>query len=147
MGEPIRIELRGEPVAKQRPRFSRKSGVAYTPSKTRTAESVLRLAAHKAMGSRKPIDGPVRLDVMVRLAVPRSWSKRKQAEALLGLILPTNKSDWDNYGKLASDSLNQICYRDDAQVVEATVCKRYSARPSLTILVREIAPAGQRDAA
>lgn len=38
------------------------------------------------------------------------------------------------------DSLNEVVWKDDAQVVEATISKRYSDIPSLKITVREIAP-------
>lgn len=135
---PIVIELRGEPKAKGRPRFIRATGRAYTDSKTRSYESHLRLAAQDAMGAKKPIEGPVTLSVSVHLPVPRSWTQKKRAAALLGLVAPTSRPDWDNYGKLSSDALNEIVFRDDSQIVEAVVRKRYSDRPRLKIEVREI---------
>lgn len=38
---------------------------------------------------------------------------------------PTSKPDWDNEGKLVCDALNGIVWRDDAQIADGRVRKRY----------------------
>ncbi len=136
---PIVITLRGEPKGKGRPRFVRATGKAFTPAATRSYESHLRLAAQEAMGARKPIEGPISVDVVALMPIPKSWSRSKRAEAALQLHRPTKKPDADNLMKVL-DSLNEVVWRDDAQVVEAKISKRYSDIPSLKITVREIAP-------
>jgi Holliday junction resolvase RusA-like endonuclease len=138
MSESIVIELSGAPVGKGRPRFVRSTGMAFTPAKTRTYESHLRLAAQDAMGARPPIEGPVRVTMIARLPIPKSWSKRKISEARLGLHRPITKPDVDNYLKLL-DAFNQLVFRDDSQIVEATVRKTYSEKPALRIEIEEIA--------
>ena len=50
-----------------------------------------------------------------------------------GEIRPTVKPDWDNIGKIISDALNGIAYKDDAQVVSCTVEKRYSNTPCVEV--------------
>ena len=55
-----------------------------------------------------------------------------------GDIRPTKKPDWDNIGKVVSDSLNQIAYRDDAQIVDSQVRKFYSRLPRIEIIISEI---------
>jgi len=59
---------------------------------------------------------------------------------LEGRVLPTSKPDGDNNLKLVQDALNEIVWRDDAQVVDARVIKRYAAEPALRIQVREFGP-------
>lgn len=137
MPNPIVIELPGVPVGKGRPKFVKATGIAFTPAKTRSYESHLRLAAQEAMGARPPIDGPISIMMAALLPVPKSWTQKKRAAALLGIVRPTSKPDADNYLKL-SDALNEIVFRDDSQVVEATVRKAYSDRPLLRIEIREL---------
>jgi Holliday junction resolvase RusA-like endonuclease len=51
---------------------------------------------------------------------------------------PTKRPDWDNLGKLVSDSLNGLAYKDDSQIVEATAAKYYSDRPRVEIEITEV---------
>lgn len=131
------IELSGDPKGKGRPRFSRKSGVAYTPAPTRNYEAALRLAAQAVMLSAVPVEGPLKVVVDAFFGVPRSWSIRKRESALLGLLRPTGRPDLDNIVKVL-DALNGVVWRDDSQIVLAIVSKRYSDRPRLRIEVEKM---------
>ena len=57
------------------------------------------------------------------------------------VIRPTKKPDWDNIGKVVADSLNQVAYRDDAQVVDSQVRKFYSDQPRIEVTI-QVATAG-----
>ena len=133
----IIVELAGVPVGKGRPRFVRATGAAYTPSKTRRYENDLRLAAQEVMGKRPPICGPVTVRVEAHMPIPSSWSRKMRAAALQGMVHPTTRPDPDNLLK-SLDAFNEIVFRDDRQVVEATVVKVYSDRPRLWVQVREL---------
>jgi Holliday junction resolvase RusA-like endonuclease len=133
MTGPITITLRGEPTAVGRPRFA-KTGVAYTPERTRNGLAALRFAGQEAMGDRPPVEGPVRLEFRAELKIPASWSKKKQHRAVIGELMPIGRPDLDNYIKLL-DALNAIVFRDDSQIVQASVIKRYSLTPQITITV------------
>lgn len=108
----------------------------YPDPDTAAYEETLALAGRLFMKSKPPTTNPVALLVHVFKPVPPSWSKRDQRAALLGGILPTSRPDWDNFGKI-TDALNEIVWRDDSQVVDGRVIKRYSERPGLRIEVRE----------
>lgn len=131
---PIIVQLTGQPVGKGRARFVRATGHAYTPEKTRTYESSLKLAAMDVMGSSPPIGGALRVCVIACMPIPQSWSKKKQADALCGLVRPIGKPDADNFLKTL-DSLNQVVWIDDAQIVDASIIKKYDVRPRLEIRV------------
>lgn len=146
MAAPIVIRLDGEPVGKGRPRFVRETGHAYTPAHTRSYEVALRLAGQDAIGIREPLEGPLAVYVEALFPVPASWSKKKRAEALAGRVQPTVKPDADNLLKVL-DALNEVVWRDDKQIVEAHVLKRYSAKPALVIEVLEAAPTRLAEAA
>jgi len=133
-GAPITITIAGEPVAKGRPRATRR-GILYTPAHTRKYEAHGRLAAQLAMGERPPIEGPVRLELLAALPIPASWSQRKRTLAITGDVLPCSRPDLDNYLKSALDSINEIVVRDDSQVVEFTARKRYSASPKMILTI------------
>jgi Holliday junction resolvase RusA-like endonuclease len=133
-GTPITVIIAGGPVAKGRPRMT-KRGFAYTPAATKKYEAHGRLAAQQAMNGRPPIAGPVRAEILIDLPVPQSWSRKRQAAALAGYIRPTSRPDTDNYVKAAFDAINGIAITDDSLFVELAAEKRYSRVPKLTITV------------
>jgi Holliday junction resolvase RusA-like endonuclease len=148
MSAPIIITIGGDPVAKGRPRMTRR-GFAYTPAATRKYEAHGRLAAQLAMGGRAPISVPVRAEISIDLPVPASWSGKKRDAALRGDVRPTSRPDADNYVKAALDAVNEIVVTDDSLVVELVAAKRYAATPQLQITIMPLAalPAQGRAAA
>lgn len=127
----------GEPVAKARPRVTR-AGITYTPAKTVNYETLVKELFCVTYPDHKPVEIPVKLLLKAYFAIPSSWSAKKQQAALYGMIRPTKRPDWDNLGKLVSDSLNGLAYKDDSQIVEATAAKYYSDRPRVEIEITEV---------
>jgi Holliday junction resolvase RusA-like endonuclease len=137
---PVVIDFAGEPIAKGRPRMAlgpTGKPIVYTPAKTRKYEAALRYAASAAMAGRLRFIGAVAVEITARLPVPKSWPKKKQQEALCGVVRPTSRPDVDNYAKAALDVLNSVVINDDAQIVRLTVAKVFSANPGLRIEVSE----------
>jgi Holliday junction resolvase RusA-like endonuclease len=132
----VTIELAGIPPAKGRPRFTR-GGIAYTPAKTRANEAALRFAAQEAMSGRPPLEGALAISITATFPVPVSWPKHKRHAALMGEHHHTRRPDTDNLLKTI-DALNQVCWRDDAQIVRAEIIKLYGTRPRLTIEIKQI---------
>ena len=132
------IVVRGQPIAKKAPRFSRRSGIVYSDPTTKKYEAHARIAAQNAIGNGKPITEPLYVMVEVELPVPQSWSHKKQRRALEGIIAPTKRPDVDNLAKSALDACNTIIWHDDCQIVGLFVVKRYSEMSRLTIRVRVV---------
>jgi Holliday junction resolvase RusA-like endonuclease len=132
----IVIELVGKPKGKGRARVTR-AGIAFTPAATRSYETALRWAAQVAMQGRKPLTGPLSLNVEAFLPVPRSWSKKKQRMAIAGLVRPTGRPDLDNIIK-STDALNAVVWNDDTQVVDVRASKSYSDKPRLVLTVMSL---------
>lgn len=139
----------GVPVGKQRARSSTRittgaNGKAkaatrhYTPAETVNYEALVSWTAKKAFGSLPLITGPVDIELRIFLPVPASWSKRRRALALDGLVLPTVKPDVDNIEKAISDALNKVVWRDDAQVCDVVKRKRYSEQPGVMVRIKPI---------
>jgi Holliday junction resolvase RusA-like endonuclease len=129
----------GEPVGKGRPRFARRGAFthAYTPEKTKTYEDEIRMMARAAMGSSEPLDTPVTVAIYIRVGIPASFSKQKRKDALSGILKPTKKPDLDNVAKCFLDSMNEIVYLDDKQVINLHVTKVYAETPAVEVMVKE----------
>lgn len=131
----------GQPVAKGRARFARRGNfvTTYTPEPTARYENLVKVAAAEAMKGAAPMQGPIRLGVSILLQIPASWSKRKQAQAIDGLVAATKKPDADNVLKAVKDGMNGVVYLDDAQAVEIRLVKRYAAVPGVSVVAEELA--------
>lgn len=134
MSDDIVITVPGEPIAAGRPRFTR-TGIAYTPERTRSEQAILRDAAEQQMNGRLPLEGPLEVIFHADRSVPTSWSRKRQDQALLGIRQPITRPDADNLLKML-DALTHIVWRDDAQIVRLFFEKRYSAKPMTVITVR-----------
>lgn len=139
MGEPITIVMPGKPRGKQRPRFVRSLGIAFTPKQTRVQEAVVKDLAIRAMDGRTPFDGPVRLDLTVFVEIPRSWSRKKREAAARGELRPTGRPDGSNIQKLLEDGCNGVIFRDDSQIVDWSGRKLYAEIPSTVCAFTELA--------
>ena len=134
----IAFEIPGPPFGKGRPRAFRMGNSVrmFTPQKTASYESMVKLVAHRAMAGAGLMAFPVALSLIVLHPIPKSWSKRRQEAALAGTERTTTKPDADNVAKVVADACNGVVWVDDAQVVELSVSKRYSATPGVMVEVR-----------
>ena len=112
----MKFTIPGEPVGKARPRVTKWG--AYTPEKTVNYENLVKVLYNGPMH-----EGYVTMTVTAFYAIPKSASKKKAEQMHSGEIRPTKKPDVDNILKVIADSLNGIAYKDDAQIIKASVEK------------------------
>lgn len=131
--------VEGEPKGKGRPRFRRTKNFVqtYTDAKTKSYEQQIKDAATRAMGESEPLETPLSVFLYVRFSVPKSYSKQRTKDCLSGKEKHTKKPDIDNVAKQILDSMNDVVYKDDTQVIFLNVKKLYSTVPGVDILVRE----------
>jgi Holliday junction resolvase RusA-like endonuclease len=136
--DPVVIHVPGPPVAKGRPRFfgGGRFPRAYTPKETEAYETTVRWYAAREMAKRglQPLDGALSVTIEFTLPIPPSWSQRKKDHAVLGSIMPIGRPDSDNLAKAITDAANGHIWRDDSQIVELIVRKRYG-EPGATMTV------------
>lgn len=135
----VKFTILGEPHGKGRPRFNPKNPMARprTPDDTVIYENLVRTEYQRQCGSvRFPDNEPLDMRIMAYYTIPASASKKKQREMEEKIIRPIKKPDWDNIGKVVADSLNQIAYRDDAQVVDSQVRKFFSRQPRVEVVIQ-----------
>lgn len=120
---PLKIVIPGKPTGKARPRFAK--GRVYTPAKTKSYEEAVAWAAKVAMKGRTIISGPVRLTITCSFkSKERGWH--------------VSKPDLDNCVKAATDALNGIVYKDDAQICYMNVSKIKGLVDEVEIYVRPL---------
>ena len=131
----IYIMIPGEPVAQGRARYTAQHGFVrtYDPKKSADYKSYVRRIANHING--QPLEGPIVMRVDLYRGIPKSWPKKKQEQALLGIVKPTIKPDCSNYLKGIEDALNGIAYIDDSQIVLVYVTKQYAAEPRAEIRI------------
>jgi Holliday junction resolvase RusA-like endonuclease len=139
------VELPGPPRGRHEmariiwPRGGKPFAQIHLDSKTVRYMRSLAKAARVAMGSRPILDCPVAVGVLATMPIPQSWTKREQADALAGIIIPRCKPDWDNIGKMC-DAFKGIVWTDDALVADGTIIKQYGQTPSLRIEIFRLQP-------
>lgn len=129
----IRVVVPGQPVAKGRPRVTRK-GHAYTPKRTRDYEKLVKECWISA-GSASVGRSQVIMIINLYMKIPKSESKKKKQQMLAGEIPHVKKPDVDNIAKCIIDSLNSLAYDDDSQITQLRVSKTYSDNPRAEILI------------
>ena len=136
----VTFEVPGDPHGKGRPKFARRGNFVqtYTDKKTTSYEDLVRFHANIAMVDLAPLKSAVAVYIYIKLAVPKSYSKKRTEACLSGLERPTKKPDWDNVAKSICDAMNGIVYMDDTQIVDAHVTKVYAASAGVDVGVKEI---------
>lgn len=147
MKDTIKFVVLGEPQGKGRPRFvsrynpatGKSFGKAHTPEKTVAYENLVRTEySIQTKNFRFPDDAMLDMRIIAYYSIPKSTSKKKKAMMLEGFIRPTKKPDMDNVMKVIADSLNQVAYKDDTQIVDAQCRKFYSEEPRIEVIIRKI---------
>lgn len=117
----IKIEAPIKPIPFKRVSFS--GGHRYNPKQYRAFKEELGWYALRAMKGQDLLKGALRLDVKV-------YKKRRD-------LLTKCWGDVDNFTKAVMDSLNGICYEDDAQIVQINA-QKLIGEPQILIKVREL---------
>jgi Holliday junction resolvase RusA-like endonuclease len=133
----LTFTVHGHPKGKGRARFvsTPRGGRAFTPAETVAYERMIAWLAKQA--GAQPVEGPLRMRLAIYMQIPQSATKKRRAEMLAGVDMPTKKPDLSNVLKAVEDGLNGIAYKDDAQIVSLIVDKFWSDEPRVEI---EISP-------
>lgn len=132
----VNFTIDGEPVGKARPRMNTRIGKAYTPDKTRIYEDYTKLLYKSQV--KHYFEGYVKLTVKAFYGIAKSDSKKIKEQKSNNILRPSKKPDIDNVMKLIADSLNEIAYKDDTQIVEMQGMKFYSNKPRVEVTIESI---------
>ena len=130
----MRLEIKGQPVGKGRPRLSRYG--TYTPEKTKNYENYVKLCFINKYKDYTPTEKPLKTKITAFFEVPTSYSKKKKKE-LIGQP-HTSRPDIDNIVKIILDSLNKLAYKDDNQIAKLEVEKLYGEQAKVVLEIEEV---------
>ena len=131
----MKFEIIGKPIGKGRPRLGKYG--TYTPTKTANYETLVKWTFANEFKNFKPIEGAEKAKITAVFTVPKSYSKKKRAEALTRIDY-THKPDCDNIAKIILDSLNGLAYIDDSQVSCLLVFKNYGEQEKVIVELEKI---------
>lgn len=139
----ICFAIPGKPQGKARARTfynpKTKGMSSMTPEKTVLYENLIATCYLQEAGDERfSDDAYLKVRIQTFYEIPKSSTKTKKAAMAAGEILPDKKPDIDNIAKAVLDALNEVAYRDDTQVVELQMRKKYSDRPRLEICIEEL---------
>ena len=130
------FNIPGKVQAKQRPRFNGK--FAYTPKETIAYENWVRTCYLEKYRGQPILENPLKVKIIAYYEIPKSTSQKRRLEMKDDKVFPTVKPDTDNIAKSILDSLNNIAYLDDKQVVKLEVEKYYSDVASVVVMIDEV---------
>lgn len=131
------FRIPGVPYGKARHRMTR-MGIAYTPKETTVYENLVRTTFIQNRMGWEITPLPIIMHITAIFPIPKSASKKMREAMSSGRVRPTKRPDWDNIGKVISDSLNEIAYKDDSQVVECRVEKYYGEIPQVDVTMETV---------
>jgi Holliday junction resolvase RusA-like endonuclease len=132
MNKILEVTLPVIPVAKGRPRMAR-TGVVFTPSKTRHYENQLRFFLHKEFAGKDPVKDPLIVHAIFAFVRPKGMSEKKRPFHCV-------KPDLTNLMKALEDAGNGIIWQDDSQIFEMGLIKTYDNKSWIKITVMAYHP-------
>ncbi|HBF2503723.1 TPA: RusA family crossover junction endodeoxyribonuclease [Clostridioides difficile] len=132
----INFTIDGEPVGKERPRFNLATKRTYTPNKTKSYEELIKWLYQSKV--KHYFEGYIKMTLRCYYSIAKSNSKKVKEQKRNNVLRPSKKPDIDNVVKIIADSLNEIAYKDDTQIVEVVASKYYSDRPRVEVMLEDI---------
>ncbi|MFW6173908.1 MAG: RusA family crossover junction endodeoxyribonuclease [Elusimicrobiota bacterium] len=134
----VSFVVKGIPRVKKRPVFSSKGGKVriYTPKTTATFENLIKLKAEEHF--QNPMDGSISLAIRFYLPRPKRliWKCKPMPE-----VYSDKRPDIDNLAKAVIDGLNGVAFKDDGQIADLHITKKFHAgddKPKTIVMVDKL---------
>lgn len=131
--------LDGKVKGKGRPRFRRCGNFVqtYTDASTKAYEAAIRGAFKKQCEITEPLTSALSVRIMACYGKTKGMSNAFWKRCENGEERPTKKPDADNIAKAVLDALNGIAWKDDNQVVDLQIVKKYYYEDKLMVSISE----------
>lgn len=137
------LTVAGPLQPKERPRVTRK-GYTYTPRATQDQEHAIRKAWADEVGTW--LEGPIGLTLQVERMRPASHYLPSGQLSATGRrqTIPTTRPDLSNQLKSVEDALNGVAWRDDGQLSDIILRRRWAngSGARWTVTVEELSDVG-----
>lgn len=129
----IVYEIPGPPIPLQRHRHSGKK--TYDPQKK--TKQTYQWHIKTLLNGLFPAHSAIKLVVEYHMPIPKSYSKKRVKECLLGPH--SKKPDLSNLIKFTEDAFNSLVWEDDSLISEIEARKFYSTEPKTVFKIEGIA--------
>ena len=134
------FKVPGDPCGQGRPLFSTKDNItrAIDRPKSRNYKAFVKEIAAGAIEKCGWMytELPIYIEICAFMAVPSSYSKKRKNDCYKWREHPCKKPDIDNIFKIITDALSGIAYKDDKQITDVLMHKRYVQGPEFGPCVR-----------
>lgn len=133
----VRFVIKGSPIGKMRHRsMVLPNGMIHNYNSKKNTQYEKQVAfEYNRQCANMYFIGELEVIITAFFGIPKSWSKRKREQALNGEIRPETKPDCDNISKIILDSLNNVAFDDDKQIVDLHTHKYYSDDPRVEVVI------------
>lgn len=131
------FEVPGKITGKGRPRVNTTTAIAYTPTKTKEYEELVKQYFIIKNRCTKPLEGRLAVTIKAYFGIPKNTSKKQKEEMLNNNISPVKKPDIDNIAKIILDALNKLAFNDDNQIIKLSVEKIYSEEEKVYVKIEQ----------
>jgi Holliday junction resolvase RusA-like endonuclease len=131
------LEIFGDPIPLARPRACKRGNFVTIYDSQQKEKEIVKWQA-RAQYREEPLQGPLFVELLYGMKIPKQTSKVKYRQMLQGMIVPITKPDIDNLIKFTFDCLKGIVFGDDSQIAELAAKKFYSEKPRTVIRVLTI---------
>lgn len=136
MMKTITFTIYGEPYGKKNMRPVRFANhlSSYSPKENHNYLNAVKMCyVEQAKDFRFDDGDQLTIKITAYKSIPKSISKKKLLKIECGLIKPITKPDCDNISKAICDGLNKLAFRDDSQITDLIVAKRYDKTPRVDV--------------
>ena len=128
------------PKLRQRTCVRGKHAATYTSDRqAANADTIIALLARHA--PKNPASGPLRLDILCCMPIPKGMTKRDREGVSRFSVFPSKKPDLDNLDKQIMDAMTRLRFwEDDSQVCLVLSGKMYSEFPCWMVRVKTCQP-------
>lgn len=134
----ITLELHGNPISQNRPRFARKGSYVSCYDDQAKLKEGYRWQI-KSQFREEALTTPISLEILFFMPIPKSSTAIKKRQMANGIIAHQKKPDLDNLQKFVLDCMNTMVFKDDSQICEIRYKKIYSNKPGTVVRVIPLA--------
>ncbi len=130
------IIVYGNPIAKKRPRFSRRGKHVVTYNEQEKEEESFRNEVFHQLKSTEPCNSPMRVFLQFWMKRPKSHFRTGKYSGILKEAAPkihVGRPDVDNLIKFVFDALNGLVWTDDCIIYSIGAFKLYCEEPKTII--------------
>lgn len=124
----IEFEIHTKPLPQKQTRWNGK--FAYDPSKAYKETLIWQMRPYAPP---EPLFGPICIDITFYMPIPTSTTKIRKRDMANHTIVPITRPDIDNLAYIVTNGMKQLFFRDDSQIVDLNLRKRYCEIPKISV--------------